>query len=115
MNRDTEELIEHTVPVGPHTSSGYPEWRTFRGTKIGTVPCIMEDSKDFGRTRTYTLYLTPDEGLRIHEMETIRRGSMERRPGQRAAELEEGGCWVFSEEELRRERPEVAELILERF
>ena len=114
MNRTANEPTEHRVPVGQHTSSGYSEWKSFRGAKVGDVPCIMDDSEEFGRYRTYTLYFTPDEGYRIHEMETIRHGSMERRPGQRAAELEEVGCRLFSEEELRKERPKVADLILER-
>ena len=74
----------------------------------------MEESEDFGRTRWYTLFSTPDEGLKIHEQETVRRGSMERQPGQPSAELEEVGARLFTEEELRQERPEIVSFVLER-
>lgn len=73
----------------------------------------MEDTGEFNRTRWYTLYSTP-EGLKIHEHETVVRGSIERQPGQRSAELEEVGARLFTEDELQQERPETVEFLLDR-
>ena len=72
------------------------------------VPAVLEYREDFDRTRHYTLYETPDEGLKVYELETVRHGSMERQPGQRSAEVREVAARLFTEEELRRERPEIA-------
>ncbi len=76
------------------------------------VPAILEYRDDFDRTRHYTLYETPDEGLKVYELETVREGSMERQPGQRAAELREVAGRLFTAEELRKERPEIAHHLL---
>jgi hypothetical protein len=112
MNRDANEPTEQRVPVGPHTPSGYREWKSFYGAEVRRVPVILSDSEEHGRSRYYTLYSTPNEGYLIHELETVRRGRMQREPGQSPAELQEVGCRLYSEEELRSEHPEIAERLL---
>ena len=115
MQEGAKEPTEFRVPVGEYGSGGYPEHVSFRGTQVREVPVIMEDEEDRGRDRTYTIYSTPDDGLRIHEHETVREGSYARRPGQRAAEIKEVSSRLFTEAELRQERGEaLAEMILDR-
>jgi hypothetical protein len=109
MSEGTNEPTEITVPVGDYGPGGYPDYVTFRGTEIRRVPAVLEYRDDFDRTRHYTLYETPGEGLKIHELETIREGSMERQPGQRSAAVGEVAGRLFTEGELRRERPEIAQ------
>lgn len=84
------------------------EYVSFRGTELKRIPAILEYREDFDWTRHYTLYETPDEGLKVYELETVREGSMERQPGQRAAEVREVSGRLFTEDELRQERPEIA-------
>lgn len=108
MSEGTNEPTEIRVRVGDFESGGRVEYVSFRGTELKRVPAVMEYHEEFGRTRHYTLYETPNQGLKIHELETVRRGSEVRRPGQRAAEVREVVARLFTEEELRRERPEIA-------
>jgi hypothetical protein len=112
MNKDANEPTEQRVPVGPHTPSGYREWKSFYGAEVRQVPLILSDLEEHGRTRYYTLYSTPNEGYIIHELEVVRIGRMEGQPGQSPAELHEVGCRLYSEEELRRELPEIVERLL---
>jgi hypothetical protein len=60
MNRDANEPTEQRVLVGPHTSSGYREWKSFYGAEVRQVPVILSDSEEHGRTRYYTLYSSLD-------------------------------------------------------
>jgi hypothetical protein len=105
VNGDASEPTEQRVPVGPHTSSGYREWKSFYGTEVRQVPVILSDSEEHGKTRYYTLYSTPNEGYLIHETEVVRRGRMERQLGQSPAEVQEVGCRLYSEEELLKRAP----------
>ncbi len=109
VSEDTNEPTEITVRVGDFESGGRVEYVSFRGTELrSTVPMPLEYREDFDRTRHYTLYETPDEGLKVHELETVRLGSMVRQPGQRSAEVREIAARLFTKEELHRERPEIA-------
>lgn len=109
MGEGANEPIEITVRVGNFESGGPVEYVSFRGTELKSmVPAILEYTEEFDRTRHYTLYETPDEGLKIYELETVRQGSMERQPGQRAAEVREVAGRLFTQDELRQERPEIA-------
>lgn len=108
MSEGMDEYAEIGVRVGDLEYAARTEYVSFRGAELKRVPAVMEWREDFDRTRHYTLYETPDEGLKVHELETVREGSMERQPGQRAAEVREVAGRLFTEEELRQERPEVA-------
>ncbi len=112
MSEGVNEPIEIRVRVGNLGSVAGTEYVSFRGTELKRVPAILEYRDDFDRTRHYTLYETPDEGLKVYELETVREGSMERQPGQRAAELREVAGRLFTAEELRKERPEIAHHLL---
>lgn len=113
MSEDAKEPTEVRVRVGDFQSSGRVEYVSFRGTELKSmVPMVMEYHEEFGRTRHYTLYETPDEGFKIHELETVRLGSEVRQPGQRSAEVREVAARLFTEEELRQERPEIARYFL---
>lgn len=115
MKEGAKGPTEVRVPVGEYGPGGYPEYVSFRGTQVREVPVIMEDEENHGRDRTYTIYSTPDKGLRVHEHETVREGSYTRRPGQRAAEIKEVSSRLFTEAELRQERGEaLAEMVLDR-
>lgn len=108
------EPAEITVRVGNHGPGGYPDYVTFLGTEIRQIPVTVEESEEFERTRWYTVFSTPEEGLKVHEQETVRLGSMERPPGQRSAEVREVAARLFTEDELRQERPEIVRFVLER-
>ena len=112
MSGGAKEYAEIGVRVGDLEHAARTEYVTFRGSELGRVPAVMERREDFDRTRHYTLSETPDEGLKVHELETVREGSMERRPGQRSAEMREVSGRLFTEGELRRERPEIARRLL---
>ncbi len=109
MGEGAREPTEIRVRVGNFEAGGRGEYVSFRGTELKRgVPAVLEYTEEFGRTRHYTLYETPDEGLKVYELETVRLGSEVRQPGQRPAEVQEVAALLFTEGELRRERPEIA-------
>lgn len=108
MSEGANDHAEIGIRVGDLEYPARTEYVSFRGTELKRVAAIMERRPDFERTRHYTLYETPDEGLKVHELEAVREGSMERQLGQPPAELRELAGRLFTEEELRQDRPEIA-------
>lgn len=109
MSGGANEYAEIGVRVGELGYAARMEYVSFRGAELSRVPVVMESRPDFERIRHYTLYETPDEGSKVYELETVREGSMERQLGQPPAEVREVSGRLFTEEELRRERPEIAQ------
>lgn len=114
MSEGTNKLTKIRVSVCDYGTGGYPEYMSIQRTAIKQVPPIIEDSEEFRRHRERTLCTTVYEELTIYEHETVRQGSMARRSGQRAAELQEVGARLFIAEELYRERPEIVRFVLEK-
>lgn len=112
MSEGANEPIEIRVRVGDLEYVARTEYVSFRGTELRRISAVMESRPDFQRTRHYTLYETPDEGLKVHELETVREGSMEGQPGQPPAEVRKVAGRLFTEEDLRHERPEIAQNLL---
>jgi hypothetical protein len=90
--------VEIRIPVGDYARGDYPEWVSFQGVLMREITVMVEDFEEHGLYRDYAVYSTPEDGYKIYERETARRGSMIRRPGQRSAEMEEVSSRLFSEE-----------------
>lgn len=86
---------------------------SFTGKELIRAPGALSERAEDQRGQDFTLYETPDEGRKLHVQEWRIRGSIERRPGESAAEIERTGT-LYSEEEAKQKFPQVFEELLKR-
>jgi hypothetical protein len=89
------------------------EFVSFTGKELIHVPGAVSESVEEQRGQDFALYETPHEGRKLHVQDWRIKGSIERRPGESAAEIERTGT-LYSEEEARQKYPVIFEELLRR-
>ena len=94
------------------------EYITFTGEELSQGTEIVSQSEEEQRGADYILYRTPREGYKLYLrewlIEGMTEGSLQRRPGERSAEIKVIRRVLYSEEEAKRKHPEIFKALLER-
>jgi hypothetical protein len=101
------------VQVRPRAAGHAPAWVSFTGRVVSHIPGKVREDAEEQSGQDFTLYKTPDEGLKLHVQEWTIQRRVHRRIGERPAELYLLGGALYSEAEAKQTYPEIFEALVE--
>ena len=101
------------VQVRPRAAGHAPAWVSFTGRVASHIPGELREGAEEQSGQDFTLYKTPDEGLKLHVQEWTIQRRVHRRMGERPAECYLLGGALYSEAEAKQRHPEIFEALVE--
>jgi len=101
------------VQVRPRAPGHAPAWVSFTGRVVSHIPGKVREDAEEQSGQDFTLYKTPDEGLKLHVQEWTIQRRVHRRIGETRAEYYLLGGTLYSEAEAKQRHPKIFEALVE--